>query len=140
VSFTNAEVNNAGTTGLDVYVRFAPTSEVNGEKGGDVTHSVPGIVPTLVANVAVRGVQAPALSIADEYATKVKVYPNPAGRKIQIKSSQIYEVEVQDVSGRKILNFRSNDGADVEGLPNGMYFLQFRNGNIQFVKRLVIQK
>ncbi|KOY85637.1 hypothetical protein AD998_05265 [bacterium 336/3] len=141
ISFTNAEVNNAGTTGLDVYVRFAPVSDIDGAKGGDVTHSVPSIVPTLNANVAVKGVQTAPLSIADELASQVNIYPNPTnGMTIKIDAPQDFVVEMLDITGRKVANFNSSEPKLSDNLPNGLYFLQFSNGTTKFVKRLVIQK
>jgi hypothetical protein len=140
VSFTNQEINNAGTAGLDVFVRFAPNSELDGLKGGDISNSVPATTPTLIANVAVRGRQLPPLSLMDELANQTQVYPNPANKTFQIKADRNYQVEMQDVTGRKVGQFTSNEAIYVENLPNGLYFLQFSNENIKFVKRLVIQK
>jgi len=141
ISFTNAEINNAGTTGLDVYVRFVPTSEIDGAKGGDVMHSVPALTPTLTTTVAVKGTQTAPLSIEDELASQVNVYPNPSrGNNIKIDAPQEFSVEMLDVTGRKVASFNSSAPKSIDNLPNGLYFLQFSNGTTKFVKRLVIQK
>ncbi|MFN3315468.1 MAG: T9SS type A sorting domain-containing protein, partial [Raineya sp.] len=141
ISFTNAEINAAGTAGLDVFVRFAPNSEIDGDKGGNVTHSVPATTPTISVDVAVKGKQVAApLSLADELAAQTQIFPNPAGKAIQIKTDRTYQVEMQDVTGRKVAQFNSNESLNVESLPNGLYFLQFKNENIKFAKRLVVQK
>jgi hypothetical protein len=141
ISFTNAEINNAGTTGLDVYVRFAPTSDIDGAKGGDITHAVPALVPTLNTNVAVKGIQVAPLSIAEELASQVNIYPNPAnGTTIKIDAPQNFSVEMLDITGRKVAEFNSSAPKLSENLPNGLYFLQFSNGTTKFVKRLMIQK
>ena len=140
VNFTTAEINNAGATGIDISVRFAPNSEVDGEKGGNITHSVPSITPTLVANLSVKGIQAAPNSLNNEFAAQTQIYPNPANKTIQIKADRIYQVDLQDITGRKIGSFVSNEAINVENLPNGLYFLQFANENIKFAKRLVIQK
>ena len=137
ITFTNAEVM---ADSVDVFVRFAPVSEINGFKGGDITNAVPATNPTLNVNVAVKGTQAEPLSLADELAAQVKVYPNPARNTIQIESNQWYEVELQDITGRTIANFASNEIVKIDNLANGLYILQFNKDNIKFAKRLIIQK
>jgi len=137
ITFTNAEVM---ADSVNVFVRFAPVSEINGFKGGDITNAVPAVSPTLNVNVAVKGTQAEPLSLADELATQVKVYPNPAQNTIQIESNQWYEVELQDITGRTIANFASNEIVKIDNLANGLYILQFKKDNIKFAKRLIVQK
>jgi hypothetical protein len=137
ITFTNAEVM---ADSVNVFVRFAPVSEINGFKGGDITNAVPAVSPTLNVNVAVRGTQAEPLSLADELAAQVKVYPNPARNTIQMESNQWYEVELQDITGRTIANFASNEIVKIDNLANGLYILQFKKDNIKFAKRLIVQK
>jgi len=140
VSFTTAEINNAGTTGMDVFARFAPSSEIDGLKGGDISHSVAALTPTLVVDLTVRGRQTAPNSLADEFAAQTQVYPNPASKTILIKANRNYKVEIQDITGRIMGLFESKEIINVENLSNGLYLMQFSDENIKFVKRLVIQK
>ncbi len=133
ISFTPAEVNNNNVT---ISVRFEPKSDVNGLKPVNLQHSA----NLLTAIVSTEGRQLAPLSIADELVAQTIVFPNPASKFVQVQTSGVYQVALQDVTGRKIGQFTSNETLNVENLPNGLYFLQFSNENVRFVKRLVLQK
>ncbi|PKQ68609.1 T9SS type A sorting domain-containing protein [Raineya orbicola] len=133
LTFTPAEVNNNNVT---ISVRFEPKSDVNGLKPVNLQHSA----NALTAIVSTEGKQLAPLSIADELAAQTIVFPNPASKFIQVQTSGAYQITLQDVTGRKVGEFISNETINVEKLPNGLYFLQFSNENVRFVKRLIIQK
>ncbi|MCS6796880.1 MAG: T9SS type A sorting domain-containing protein, partial [Raineya sp.] len=80
------------------------------------------------------------LSMADELAAQTIIFPNPASKYVQIQTNGMYQVVVQDVTGRKVAQCNSNEIINTEKLPSGLYFLQFSNENVKFVKRLIVQK
>ncbi|MDW8295397.1 MAG: T9SS type A sorting domain-containing protein [Raineya sp.] len=133
ISFTPAEVNNNNVT---ISVRFQPKSNVNGLKPVNIEHSA----NSLTSVVSTEGRQLEPLSIADELAAQTIIFPNPASKYVQIQTNGMYQVVVQDVTGRKVAQCNSNEIINTEKLPNGLYFLQFSNENVKFVKRLIVQK
>lgn len=61
-----------------------------------------------------------------------KVFPNPATKSFTIQTDlQGTEVQLFDLRGKKIRSLSTweyQTVVDVEGLPKGLYFLQFQNG------------
>jgi len=64
--------------------------------------------------------------------TVVNVYPNPATQYIQVQDAaqDIRQVEVYNIMGRKMLNFRlkeKGEKLDISSLPRGMYMVRMLN-------------
>ncbi len=68
------------------------------------------------------------------------VYPNPFTNSIHISSTQISSIEIQDLSGKTLVNQQYQDQLDLSKLPNGLYILQLIFKNMQKVQRMKIVK
>jgi hypothetical protein len=73
-----------------------------------------------------------------------KLYPNPANKAFCIKSTDApdaqYEVQVLDMTGRRLLNIRvvSSELISTQALAPGQYLVSIRNGQQTLVEKLVI--
>ena len=74
----------------------------------------------------------------------IKTFPNPVFSHvtIQVRDAGEYEVDLMDVSGRvlKTVPFRQQTEINMQGFPNGSYFLKVRgqdwiNESIKIIKR-----
>lgn len=72
----------------------------------------------------------------------VMVYPNPANNYVNIQAENPLEIEVYDVSGRKLIAVENTKQIDVSMLPGGFYFVKIldRKTNLQAIKKVIIQK
>ena len=73
-----------------------------------------------------------------------ELYPNPANKAFCIKSTDApnaqYEVQVLDMTGRRLLNIRvvSSELISTQALAPGQYLVSIRNGQQTLVEKLVI--
>ena len=73
------------------------------------------------------------------------IYPNPASNNLFIKSSSFFnieEVSFINLNGQVVLRenyFSINNGIDISGLKNGIYFVRIKTGE-SFVSRKVVVK
>ena len=77
-------------------------------------------------------------TITSEYEFNDEIYPNPAGNTINI--SDIYNADVQifDMSGRKVLQLaKVNYSIDVSSLNTGTYIVKLNNATNSCVKKIV---
>ena len=86
----------------------------------------------------------PTASVSDVFASKIRVYPNPATDNITIKSvdqSQIDSVELYNILGSKVLSTTSlvNDSLNVSEMASGVYLLKVNVGTQSATKRIVIE-
>ncbi len=76
------------------------------------------------------------------------IYPNPArGSKVKIKTkfstsiNSNYSVFISTADGRVIYESPLSDEMDINNLPNGLYFIQLRNNNLNLgVEKLIINR
>ena len=86
-------------------------------------------------------VTATTLATSEVSKNKLSIYPNPAVDFLNIKSAtKIEAVEIFDISGRKVSNFKVVDGAvDVRSLDKGTYIIKTTsNGEVttqKFIKK-----
>jgi hypothetical protein len=71
--------------------------------------------------------------------TVVKVYPNPSSEYIQLSGiNNIEKFKIYDIIGSEIMSgiVHVNEKIDIRNFPNGLYFLNFKNGRtLKFVKK-----
>jgi len=82
----------------------------------------------------------------DLESTQFMVYPNPASEEISInllktlKSSDIKNVSIFNVSGQKVFNAnRFQENIDTGQFPAGLYFLHLKTDRKELVKKLIIE-
>jgi photosystem II stability/assembly factor-like uncharacterized protein len=75
---------------------------------------------------------------------EISIYPNPVSSFVTIDNptpgSQL-QMQVVDVSGKLLLTDVIGEGRhtlDLSGLPGGIYFLQFRNDQLSFSRKVVV--
>jgi hypothetical protein len=71
----------------------------------------------------------------------VKVYPNPSTNKLFIQEKtnlQKFQIKILNPVGEIVLISNKKE-IDVQGLPNGVYFVNFETDNFISSKKIVIQ-
>lgn len=99
-----------------------------------------------------KGTQPSDISNVEYNAGAAHVYPNPASNEVKIDfnpgRSQYVTVNVRDISGKKIMEHRYNRmilesintlTIDIEGLCNGLYFVELFSETQRVVKKLNVQ-
>ncbi len=80
--------------------------------------------------------------IEDEYAKKVKVFPNPCSNMVELKmpDSSLKSIDIYNITGAKVKSLIAYDAAkiDVNDLVNGLYFIQITTGNISVTKKIQV--
>ena len=77
------------------------------------------------------------LAIEPEAAAQpVTLYPNPVGSVLHVKAEGLQRAEVIDMSGRVLLTATGN-AIDLDGLPNGLYFVRVVTRDATTVQRIV---
>ena len=76
--------------------------------------------------------------------SKIKIFPNPADRFIQVNTqgNEIQNVQLMDLSGRILLEekFQQNDfQINTSGLADGIYILKISNGNSVSNQKIIVQ-
>jgi hypothetical protein len=77
------------------------------------------------------------------YNQSFTVFPNPTTGQLQIKNyeSQIEEIVIYDVAGKKLLNYQLIDNLiDISHLSSGLYFLSIKTENDIFFQKLIIKR
>jgi len=81
----------------------------------------------------------------NELSTKVKIYPNPAAKKVFIEGIQDRNttVDLTNPEGRKVLEnakIESDNSLNISGIPAGVYFLHLNSDNQKsYSKKLIIK-
>lgn len=84
------------------------------------------------------------VGINELYNDEIKVYPNPAGTTLTIELNiTAYNLNITDITGRVVYNQTSisNSSVHINCKPfhKGIYFIQIKNLNTTYVKKLIIQ-
>ena len=89
-------------------------------------------------NVSEVEVNESTTSIAESFT----IYPNPGNDYFRIIGSTATDIDVFDVTGKRMvhLNSSSNGRFTLESVPNGLYFLRFREGGKFHSSKLIVQK
>lgn len=76
------------------------------------------------------------------YEEKLTIYPNPGDDHFRIIGSVATELDVFDVTGKRLLHLNSSGNRlfSLESVPNGLYFLRFREGGKYHSAKLMVQK
>ena len=64
------------------------------------------------------------------------IYPNPAYDKLTIQAEGVRQVEIIDITGRKMME-TSHNNVDISQLPRGQYFVRITTDTTTSVKRFV---
>ena len=60
----------------------------------------------------------------------INIYPNPAKNKVMIKSNDIFNYKIIDLSGKIVMSGDNNTSAievDIDHLNSGVYFIKINN-------------
>jgi len=81
--------------------------------------------------------------VEDEIVTaEVSIYPNPASTIVTINSNKATELVIYNAIGKEIKVITkpaTTENINVAHLPNGIYFVQVKNGNTVLTKKIVIK-
>ena len=69
---------------------------------------------------------------------KILFYPNPANHYLYLKK-KYDQVQLYDMNGRKVLEWKHEVILDISGLHKGMYFIKLRTGNDINVQKVIIE-
>ncbi len=75
-------------------------------------------------------------------ASDINLFPNPANKFITIKSNQLYEISIYNITGRQVkyINMTSNNQTiDLSGLSAGVYTFTFKNDSNIEVKKVIVK-
>lgn len=81
----------------------------------------------------------------NENLAEIKVYPNPASKKVFIEGlkDKNISVEIINFEGRRILesvNIENDNSIDISGIPAGVYFINLKSGNLKsYSQKLIIK-
>jgi len=72
---------------------------------------------------------------------EIIIYPNPTFGYFEIHGmTEDYSIELYDSTGKSINNFSiQNSTMNMEGLPNGIYLLQFKTKEHSFFQKIIKQ-
>ena len=73
----------------------------------------------------------------------IVIYPNPASNKLFIDTGKVFDYELYNVLGQKIIFGKIRVGSNeinISKYSNGIYILKFRNGYKSFSKKIVINQ
>ena len=77
------------------------------------------------------------LDLEDFAFDNIVVFPNPTTGKLTIRTNLDVTHTLYDFTGRVLVKDSNKDTIDITTLPNGVYFLSIRYGEIVFNKRIV---
>lgn len=80
------------------------------------------------------------LGIDDLIKENIKIYPNPTTGIIQIKSTDISQVEVFTITGKRVLNIVKPASIDLTNYENGIYLLRLHKEGKVFTTKIVLTK
>jgi hypothetical protein len=72
----------------------------------------------------------------------VLIYPNPSNGKLYLKSNEDYTYEIFSVTGQKtqIGDIIHGDSMiDLSNYKNGVYFIIFKDDELSFIKKIIIE-
>jgi glucose/arabinose dehydrogenase len=77
--------------------------------------------------------------------TQIKVYPNPASKKVFIEGAKDKNTTVEIISfeGRKVLELgkiENDNSVNISGIPSGVYFINLNSGNEKSYSKKIIIK
>lgn len=81
----------------------------------------------------------------NDLSTQIKVYPNPASKKVFIEGLKDKNTSIEIISfeGRKVLEqakIGNDNSIDISGIPAGAYFINLNSGNLKtYSKKLIIK-
>ncbi len=70
-------------------------------------------------------------------------FKNPVGNMLKIYSNEIYTISLYDINGRQVMDDKKlsgNQSVDMTLIPDGLYFIQYRNQNKSQTKKIVVKK
>ncbi len=70
-------------------------------------------------------------------------FSNPISNRLEIQSQGVYNISVYNTSGRPVLdqqNLIDNQVIELNKLPEGMYFVTYKNKNYKQTKKLIIKR
>lgn len=81
----------------------------------------------------------------NDLSNQIKVYPNPASKKVFIEGVKDKNTTVEIISfeGRKVLeqgNIESDNSVNISGIPAGVYFINLNSGNEKSYSKKIIIK
>ncbi len=91
-------------------------------------------------NIELRAVTA--ASVENVFASKLRVYPNPANQFVNISSErEINKVNVYSLTGKRVITTSTlnNNRLDVSNLSSGIYMMKLTSGNLTASKKLIIK-
>lgn len=95
-----------------------------------------GIESEYVETIWVTG---PALGNADFEKPKVSVYPNPTKGILNIDAENITQIEVYDISGKRLASYGGQSQIDLSGLSKGIYLVKLTSDKETFVCKIALE-
>lgn len=77
--------------------------------------------------------------VALDKSVDVEIFPNPTTSFLNIRGTNVLDVEIFDSTGKRIHSGFSNGGVDVSQLEKGLYMLRINTSNEAIIKRFVKQ-
>ncbi len=77
------------------------------------------------------------LGVDARSAPKIKLFPNPASKYIQIQCQNFKEAEIFDAYGKRLINAATNR-IDISALSPGLYIVRTRAGNKNFTDKFFV--
>lgn len=73
----------------------------------------------------------------------VSLYPNPSNGLLNIKTTNELQISISDVLGKVVITnqaINNNDTINLNSLDNGVYFVKINDGNLQGIKKIILEK
>jgi len=98
------------------------------------------VIPKYAAGVLELIMEQSLLSEFDEKSTNITIYPNPANKRITIRTSQThYEVSIYTITGRQIMQKTNSSTIDISDIAAGTYIVLFKSGDTISRRKLVVE-
>lgn len=77
-----------------------------------------------------------------DFARRFSVYPNPGNEQFRIMDSDVAEVQIFDLAGKRLGTLKANEDGffSLTTLPGGMYYIRFKEDGKTMVEKLIVQK
>lgn len=73
----------------------------------------------------------------------VSLYPNPSNGLLNIKTINELQISISDVLGKVVMTnqaINNDDTINLNSLDNGVYFVKINDGNLQGIKKIILEK
>ncbi len=135
--------NQRVTLGYDVNTKGGDKIFFNIGNGWEQNNQFEGSIMMRPVFAVVEGEEEPLSFTGDKYFPNLLVYPNPTKQYItiegEVESATLYGIDGNEKQSQYFSNIFSTKQLNLQGLPNGLYFLKISRGQYQTIEKVILQ-